>query len=51
MRDILHGLFVEMPVSIAANLPWAPILLVLAIFFFLKAIDFSFTDFLEGFFL
>ena len=32
MRDILHGLFVELPVSIASHAPWVILLIILALF-------------------
>mgnify|MGYP003976098391 CR=1 len=36
MRDILHGLFVELPVSVAIHAPWILILILLAAFLFWK---------------
>lgn len=37
MKDILQGLFVEMPISIIANTPWKMVLVLLGSFFLLKS--------------
>lgn len=50
MRDIFHGLFVELPVSIVANLPWSTILTVLILLFALQAVDFPLTQLVKEFF-
>lgn len=38
MKDILQGLFVEMPISIVANTPWHLVLILLGVFFLLKTL-------------
>ncbi len=38
MKDILQGLFVEMPISIIANTPWNLVLILIATFFVLKGL-------------
>ena len=41
MKDILHGLFIEVPRSIAVHLPWIPILVVAGLLLFYKFADIS----------
>jgi hypothetical protein len=38
MRDILQGLFIEMPISIMANTPWNLVLILLGAFFLFKTL-------------